>query len=377
MGIWTSMTVFEVYANFLRLGIINGMNREIPLNLGRGNHELVNRYAETTLGYTLVNIVSLLLIAPVIFTNFTFDIYHIATISVSIVRVCLTFYTTYLLGTFRSENHFKKLTYIQYFLLAVQIVLSFLSFIGFYGFLLFQLLYVVVNAVLLHIYRPIKVRPTFHKPELIHLFKVGFPIFLASYVMSLVDTLPRLYIIYFGTSYQLGLYAPILILISAAQMLPNSILSYMYPKLLFEYGKNNNPKKIMKMLLEMYIFSLAFLVIIALTVLPLIDYVIKLVPKYVQSVEYIKLSLMLIPLIIFKLTYSLNVVMKKYGYMYIFLVTYFIVQSMSLYAFSFLYKDIIRNVIVSQIFSAVVVLSIGIFLNYSLVKGKIAVQSEI
>ena len=39
MGIWTAFSVLETYATFMRLGVINGMNRELPFALGEGDRE--------------------------------------------------------------------------------------------------------------------------------------------------------------------------------------------------------------------------------------------------------------------------------------------------------------------------------------------------
>ena len=70
MGIWATMIVFETYANALRLGIVNGMNRELPYAMGSGKEKEALTYAQTTLAYNLITVIPLWIIIPFIIFKF-------------------------------------------------------------------------------------------------------------------------------------------------------------------------------------------------------------------------------------------------------------------------------------------------------------------
>ena len=59
LGIWATFTTFTTIAPILRLGIPNGMNRELPYYLGRGETEKAYLFASTTLYYAIFNTIAL------------------------------------------------------------------------------------------------------------------------------------------------------------------------------------------------------------------------------------------------------------------------------------------------------------------------------
>src|SRR4051812_28883411 len=67
IGLWSSLLLVDTYSTFLRLGVINGMNREFPYWLGKGDTEKANRLIQTTFYYTLCTIALFLVGALVYF----------------------------------------------------------------------------------------------------------------------------------------------------------------------------------------------------------------------------------------------------------------------------------------------------------------------
>ncbi len=126
MGIWQTMLIFETYAGILRFGVVNGMNRELPFHLGMGKNDEAKSFAETTLFYSLGNIILLWIIVPLIITNFEFNAVYFACLSVALIRVSLSFYISYLSGTFRSNDQFNNLSNIQFVVLISKLLCSLL-----------------------------------------------------------------------------------------------------------------------------------------------------------------------------------------------------------------------------------------------------------
>ncbi len=370
MGIWSALSIFETYAVFLRLGIVNGMNRELPFSLGKGDSISAFKYAETTLAYTLFDILLLLIVVPFIIWKSDFSDEYIVGICVSVVRVMMTFYITYLAATFRSDDNFDKLSNIQFLMLFIKLLLCPLVLLGFNGFLIYELLMVVFNVLLLHQFRPFKaLKPKFHKIEFIQLFKIGFPVFLSSYIISFIDTVPRLFIIKYSNEKMLGLYAPVIMLLGTMSILPNTLSTYLYPKFSFNLGKSNNPRDIFTKLLKIYAVSFVVILVLVTIGFFLLDYFIVFFPKYTGSLPYLKLALLICPFVFFRLGNMFNVVIKKYSYMFAFVIIYGITQFLSLYMLSIYISDVLDIVIYSQIITSVVILIISILMNYMLIKN--------
>lgn len=123
MGIWATLIMFETYASFLRLGVVNGMNRELPHALGAGKKDTAEKYAETTFAFTIIDIAFVLIISIAILWYHPFNKMYVAGIIVCASRIALSFYISYLTGTFRSDDNFNKLSNIQFALLVLKLIL--------------------------------------------------------------------------------------------------------------------------------------------------------------------------------------------------------------------------------------------------------------
>lgn len=371
MGIWTTFSVLETYATFMRLGVINGMNRELPFALGEGNKEKADKLASTTLGYTIINIILLCICTPFLLSKFELSTHHIATSIIVVFRISLSFYITFLSGTFRSEDSFNKLSNIHGVVILMKLLFCPLIFYGFYGFLAYEIIAVITNTILLHKYRPIKVKPQFHKQEFIHLLKIGFPIFIISSAISYLDTIPRLYLIKYAVPETIGIYAPVAMLLSVVAILPNSLSAYMYPKFSFHLGEAKQAEDIWNKLLKIYFTSFVFVSFLAAIGYFFVDYFAYFFPKYKNSLPYLKLSLLICPFVFFRLGNMLNVLLKNYTFMIYFSVFYGIIQLLSIYIISRVEVDLINVIIYSQIVTSLMVLLFGIYLNRILILTKI------
>lgn len=367
MGIWGTLTIFESYSNFLRLGIVNGMNRELPYALGAGNHEKAIKYAETTYSYTAVNIGILLTLIPIFVFKFKSNELYLATLGVVATRVVLSFYTTYISGTFRSDDQFNKLSNIQFIILVLTLVLCPLVLLGYHGYLIYQLLLVISNTILLHYFRPFHLKPKFHRIEFAQLFKIGFPIFITSYLVTIIDTFPRLYIVKYGNEKLMGLYAPILMLLGTVSLLPNVLATYLYPKFSFRLGKSNDAKGVWKRLIKLYTVSIAFISVLIIGAFFLLDYFISFFPKYSESLPYLKLSLFICPFVMYKLGNMLNAIFKNYRYMILYVIIYGLVQVATIIIGAYLLSDVLKIAIYSQIVTAILLFAISLIFNYRMV----------
>lgn len=377
MGVWSAMVIFETYATFLRLGVVNGMNRELPYYLGVGKTEEAHEFARNTLAFSLLNILFLLLIVPFIILNFEFNSTYLACISVAVFRSTTAFYTTYLSGTFRTSDHFNKLSNIQFIILISKLLLSPLIFFwGLYGFLLIEVVLTSFNLLLLHKYRPMHIKPSLKWSVILTLMKTGVPLFLTSYLISVIDTIPRLFILSYGNELLLGLYSPVFIIISTLAILPTTLGSYYYPKLTYLFGQNGSALQVWRKIKKLYLATLIFTVPAILFGYLILDDVIKLFPKYISSLPYIKISLLMGPLVLAKLGNFLNVILKKEAHMGIYVISYAFFQVVSLFILYQFYNDVLFCVVWSQVISSLCLLILSFLTNqrvaekYSIIKIK-------
>lgn len=294
LGIWALFTVYEIYATFSRLGIINGLGRELPYILGRNQTKKAKELASSALFYTILSNILLLIFIPVFLMNERFnwhDINYQLAFYVMLLRLLFSSYTSYLSVTFRTSSNFDSLTRIQNILSLVRLASLFLVvFFSFKGLLFRELILSLLEMLLFHIKRPMKICPKFRVRALVELFKIGFPLFLTSYTIGFVDTFPRLYIIHFGDIEELGLFSPIVIMLGLAILLPNAISSYMYPKMSFEFGRSNDRRELWNIVKFTALSSFVSGIPLFLAVYLFSDLIIEVFPKYESAIPYIKIS---------------------------------------------------------------------------------------
>ena len=351
LGIWATMTIVEVYSSFTRMGVINGMNRELPFARGEGREKDAKKYAETTLFYTLVTIFLLIIITPFVLSKFEFNSIYLASIIVVALRIVFNTYSTYLSSIYITSNNFNRLSNIQFIMIGCKLVLCVLVyFFAYNGYLMMQLLLVITNALMLHSYRPIRVKPRFNKHCFLSLVKVGFPIFLSSYAVGFIGTFPKVFILNFGNERLLGLYSPVLMVVASLAMLPTSISTYFYPRFSYILGKENNALLLWRKLLRIFLFS--FLILVPFMGLGYIfmDDFIMWFPKFKESLPYLKIILLIGPFVLAKLGNLISVVLKQLKFLTFYVVFYGIFQITYL---AFFYLVISKDVLYCAAWSQV------------------------
>jgi len=359
LGIWATFSTFTTITTFARLGIVNGMNRELPYYLGKGEYEKAQLITSTTLCYTLLNMALMLILGVLFFFLFDFDAhnefsnaYRYAAL-VFFITIILEPYQSYLSGTFRTSDNFDKLSKTQYYmgiyrLLSISLVLLW----SYNGYLIRELGAVALNTMLLHYYRPMKgVKIKFNTSCFVQLFTIGISIFLSSYISTFVDTLPRLYIISEGSSRELGLFSPVLIILGIVSLIPNTISSYLYPKFSYSYGQGCSPIYFWDSMKKVLLGSLVLGVAAFLVVFLFIDDIIGLFPKYIESAPYIKIACFAMMFVGYKLCNMICVIMKQYKWIWVQPLLYILFQTGSLFILNYTISDTLAIASYSLVFS--------------------------
>ena len=370
LGIWATFTTFTTLAPILRLGIPNGMNRELPYYLGKGEVEKAYMFASTTLYYSILNMF-LLGIAGLSFLIFH-DYVQYGEFSDSYIKASIVFvftivvepYTTYLSGTFRTSDSFNKLSRNQYVLALINIIsIPMIIYWGYDGYLGRAFLLSFINLLLLHFRRPLpSIKPRFSFQCFKQLFLVGFTLYLTSYISTFIDSIPRLMIINYGTAREVGLFSPILICLTVVILIPNTLSNYLYPKFSYAFGNGLGTEYLWKKMKPILLLSLGLGIIAAFVIYFLIDYIVLVFPNYKDSVNYIKIVSFAMAFIGQVLMSVICVVLKNWKWLWINTVSKAVVQIVSI----FVLKNYIADIVAVSSWSICITYVTMFFISFSI-----------
>jgi len=368
LGIWGVFAIIEVYFSFTRFGIINGLGRELPFYLGQDNQEKSNSIAQTALSYSLWSNLILIIVIPLVLkiNNINLsNLYYGFSLIVVMLRLVLNSYSSYLSVTFRTNSNFNDLSNLTFFQSGIKIFsLFFVYKFGFWGLLIREFLLSLTETSLLHYKRPLKITPKFNSKLFIELFKVGFPLFIVSYLSGIVDTFPRLYILKYGTTEQLGLFSPIIVVLGLSIILPNAISSYMYPKMAFSYGSTSNGLQLWGIIKKTALLSILTSIPISISVYFGADLIGLFFPKYIDSVFYLKLSSISMLFVGFKAGSISFSVMKNWAMMFLDVILFFFFSCIGLLVFNYFYSDVLLVASLSLILTNVTMFFATLVLSY-------------
>jgi O-antigen/teichoic acid export membrane protein len=368
LGIWGVFAIIEVYFSVTRLGIINGLGRELPFYLGQDNQEKANSIAQTALSYSLWSNLFLVIIIPItlILNNINLsNEYYAFSFVVILLRLVLNSYSSYLSVTFRTNSNFNDLSNLTFFQSGIKVFsLFFVYNFGFWGLLIREVLLSITETSLLHLKRPFRIQPKFQLKFFLELFKIGFPLFVVSYLSGIIDTFPRLFIIKYGSTEQLGLFSPIIVILGLSVILPNAISSYMYPKMAFKYGSTSNGKELWTIIKKTSYLSVLSALPISIIVYFGSDLMGFFFPKYENSILYLKISSISLLFVGFKAGSISFSVMKNWTLMFLDVVFFFVTTGLSLYIFKYFFTDILLITTLSMIFTNIIMFFITLVLAY-------------
>lgn len=244
LGLWNSMSLVTSYGLFAQAGIVNGLSRELPFQLGADNPEVARKLVGTSQTFMLG--VSLLVLAGGVGAIL---LYHnrgvtvlFSILAVTIVTVT-TYYQNYLTVTFRSNNSFSNLARVQLWTAGLMLVsVPLIAYWRYDGFLFRIILVSLVGALLFHAARPIKVGLLWDGSAFKTLMMTGLPIFALAYMESISGTLDRVVLLKVGGVEQVGYYSLALYTWQAFTVIPLSLATYVYPRMSYSYGKDSDPR---------------------------------------------------------------------------------------------------------------------------------------
>jgi O-antigen/teichoic acid export membrane protein len=241
MGLWNLVLLVSIYAPILQLGVFNGLNRQLPYFMGKGEKQTSLNMAEASYAWCLLLTVASAVITVVVASWYRYSgqlMYSYTTIAIGFIVVS-SWLSQYLTVTYRTSAEFgrlaKKNTLVA--LVSVPFTLLVLAF-GYVGLMARAALIAIFGVAALYFRRPIQVLPKWNKPILFQLVRVGMPIWFVGQLGTFFLTLDRLVLA--DSPIQLGYFSISLQASAFASMVPIAISMVLYPQMVQKYGETNN-----------------------------------------------------------------------------------------------------------------------------------------
>jgi O-antigen/teichoic acid export membrane protein len=288
-GLYTGIGVYLGYFALGHLGIINGLGREFPYQMGRGNEEYGKQLSNSSFAVTLLlGLVSGFVFLLIAGYNLAIGKYLLGftLLSYVIVAALNVFNTQFLPTLYRTNTDFEKLSRVNIsFGWWNLVTVIFVWLLGFPGLLVRGILLAVIQFYLLFRHKPypLKFKPI--KDDLILLLKTGFPIYVVGQINPLWSTIVNNLIFALGGAKNFGLYALSNIVQTTVQMIPTSFGQVIYPRMSKMYGEGKAPKEIILLNLKPLVFQFFVMLCICIIGILLLPVVIPLIlPKYVEGI---------------------------------------------------------------------------------------------
>jgi len=288
MGIWLALLLAESYAQAVRLGVINSVNRQYPFLLGQGETAAAIHvvrvgwlHASVCAGLLLIGF-ALAALSPI---GRASGGQEWVVLSYGIFAAANTL-RTFLEGTYRGGQDFARLAIINWVGILLQIgSLSLVVSFGFKGFCLRAVALAVITALLCYAWRPVRGPAMWSGKIWASLVHTGWPLFISNYVTAFGTNLPRLLLVYYGSVASLGLFAPLAGVLALSTTISGSLLVYFAPRQHYEFGRDGDVAAVVRCYWRasaQVTCALVPIAILSWLVIPLL--VARFLPTYADSV---------------------------------------------------------------------------------------------
>lgn len=321
LGLFNGFGLIIGYLPIAQLGVMNGLNRELPYLFGKNEHEKARHFASVAqfweLGLACISfaILFILSLAKLFQGNY---LYFAGYLTYAFTAFHFFYSTNYLQILFRTNRDFNKLSAIALIVSATSLLLIILVWKwGFYGLGLRLVLISAIEFILLYKYRPLRVKPLWNTSIYKEIVKVGMPIFIVGYVFSLWGVLQNTIVFKFGGPQQYGYFSLAIMVEASLAVLIGAVNQVIYPKLSFEYGKGTSLNSLLKIILKPVIIVFAILVPSVVLMWLALPLVVKWwLPQYINGIAAAQWTLITLFISVFgAFNLIFNVIKKQKDYL--------------------------------------------------------------
>jgi O-antigen/teichoic acid export membrane protein len=239
MGVWHTLVLVSGYLTAARLGIVNGLGRELPFALGRGDTMAACRITSAALAANhlsaLAAAAAFAVLLAVLWSRG--PVFRLALCAMAVVSTA-TFHLTFLQATFRSDADFARLSRVHWIQAGAMLLMAPAVYLfGFAGLCAHAALTALAATAFAHAWRPLRVRARFDAGVARGLLAVGFPLFAAGYLQTLAAGFDRVILLAHGGVAAVGYYAPAVAVLAAMAIVPGAVATWVYPRTSYGLGQ--------------------------------------------------------------------------------------------------------------------------------------------
>jgi O-antigen/teichoic acid export membrane protein len=298
-GLFQTIGIAQGYARFAQFGIGNGLNRELPYFIGKGDHQRVKGLAAAAQAWILV--VSLVsgtcMLLPAGWHLLGGDGWRAAGWGTYAILMFTLFYGQfYLQVTFRTGHDFARLAMANVLQSGLALALVVLVAVwSFYGLCLRVIISGLAGVAVLYYWRPVRVGPKWNFGHLKHLFVIGAPIFGVGELNSwwsgyLSRTLVWAYL---GAG-SVGLYSLVLQAATALDLLPLAVAQVIYPRMAEKYGQTGRIQGLLGMTIKPIAVTAAGMVLMIALAWWLVDPAVRMVlPAFTDAIPAMRWGILI------------------------------------------------------------------------------------
>jgi len=298
LGLFNGVGLILGYVPFLQLGILNGLNRELPFHVGKGDRTRVNELAAAAQAWALVvgGTVCVALLGVAGWQLAHGEFWKTAAWATNAVLALFLFYNTYYLQmTYRTSHDFARLALFSVVTSGAALLLLLLvSWLSFYG-LCIRALFVGAIGMALHFHwRPVRVEPKWNNHHLRRLLVVGAPIFGVGQLYVWWGVINSTLVLKLAGTEGMGLYSMVLMAGAALGLLPSAISQVIYPRMAEQYGRNESLDDVLRMAWRPMIMTAGCLIPLIAAAWWLVGPVMQwVVPSYADAAPAVQWALLL------------------------------------------------------------------------------------
>lgn len=316
LGTFNGIGIIMGYLPILQLGVMNGLNRELPYCFGKGEIEKAKTYASVAqfweLSLSLMAFTVLTLIAIYYFSQGQY-LYAAGFFTYGLSSISHYYGINYLQILFRTNQDFNKLSNISIIIALVSLLsVIFVWKWQFYGLCIRSIVLVVIEMFFLWKWKPLFVIPAWNFQVLKEIVQIGMPIFIVGIVYALWSTLQNTFVLKMGGAEQFGFFALALMIESSMGIVEHSVAQVIYPKMAFEFGSGKGINELMRISFKPILYVFIFLIPSVLIAWYILPFAIELLlPKYMNGIETARWTMLLLPVAIWGVNNNIFNVVKK------------------------------------------------------------------
>jgi hypothetical protein len=301
LGEFTKFGILTAYFNIGVVLVHDGLARQFPYLLGKGNKKEAHRVAATAKWWYLLLcwIFSIFFITLSLMSLLKGDYRSTVGWGAQILFIWSAIYGLYLGVIYRSSSDFKRLSYNSVIAKCVDFcALPMVKIWGYWGLAARTVIGSTVGLYLGSYYVPVKTKATFDKNSLMDLAKISLPISIPGYIGTSFLTASMSFVVlkYCG-QHGLGIYGMAIIFQGVAMTLTGAIQQMFITKLMFKFGETEDVAACLKWAVRPTLLSVGASTVVALVLWFVIGpFITIFLPKYLESIPIIRILALQLPL---------------------------------------------------------------------------------